>query len=130
MKKLKFVLMVVLCLSLSSCSPEFWGALLIGLTTPTYNSYSSYSSYSTTPTYSSSSSSYSGSTYSSGSSSSSSSSSSNKGQRTCSQCNGTGQVIKSGTGFGNRKWCSICGKEVADSHYHGTCPGCNGTGKW
>ena len=68
--------------------------------------------------------------YSSGSSSSSSSSSSNKGQRTCSQCNGTGQVIKSTTGFGNRKWCSICGKEVADSHYHGTCPGCNGTGKW
>ena len=48
----------------------------------------------------------------------------------CTACNGTGQVIKSTTGFGNRKWCSICGKEVADSHYHGTCPGCNGTGKW
>ena len=69
------------------------------------------------------------------SSSTSSSSTSNEYKRTkktCRACNGKGWVpeTKGVPSFGNSKWCSDCGREVPSSHYHATCPSCNGAGKW
>ncbi len=137
MKKIKFVLMIVLSLSLSSCSPEFWDAFLMGMASYPMYSYPVYSTYnySTYPTYSSPSSSYSSSSSSSTSSySSSSSGSSSKNstttQKTCSMCNGTGRVVKdNATSFGlDKKWCDECKKEVFSSHYHAPCPICHGKG--
>lgn len=67
------------------------------------------------------------------SSNSSSSTTSNRYKRKkkrCQHCNGSGTVIDYCTGFGNTKWCSKCGKEVSDSHYHTTCPSCKGAGEW
>lgn len=66
-------------------------------------------------------------------SNSSSSTTSNEYKRKkkrCQRCNGSGTVIDYCTGFGNTKWCSKCGKEVSDSHYHTTCPSCKGAGEW
>lgn len=53
-------------------------------------------------------------------------------KRTCGLCGGTGRIATTQgvTSFGNKKWCSECGKTVADNHHHETCPSCKGKGKW
>jgi hypothetical protein len=54
-------------------------------------------------------------------------------KRKCGLCDGTGEVIKSDGltfGIGNTKYCEKCKKTVPASHYHTTCPSCNGQGWW
>ena len=50
----------------------------------------------------------------------------------CRVCNGTGQKISErwmGSQTSQRKWCSICNKNVLQTHQHVRCDNCNGTGR-
>ena len=53
-------------------------------------------------------------------------------QHKCGVCNGRGWNVEYATTFGHggTKYCSECGKDVPNGHYHETCIHCNGTGKW
>ena len=52
--------------------------------------------------------------------------------KTCGACGGKGWIASTRgvASFGLEKWCSECGKTVPSSHYHETCPSCNGKGVW
>ncbi len=48
----------------------------------------------------------------------------------CRLCGGTGRKIKEYYSSGQRKWCSICNREVGTGHQHVTCDLCHGTGSY
>ena len=54
------------------------------------------------------------------------------GSHACRVCNGTGKKISErwmGSQTSERKWCSICNKNVLQTHQHVRCDNCNGTGR-
>jgi len=145
MKKISYIFLVVLSMTLTSCSGEFWQGVALGgasflsgmssgYNVPTVAN--SFSGWGTGATYTGVSS-YSGSTTSSVSSSSkssSSSSSSSTSRHTCPLCHGSGTIIRDFNvatyGLDSKKYCSTCGKSYMAStgHSHITCTQCHGKG--
>ena len=122
-KQLRFPILLILCGTLSSCSPEFWLEVLAAALMDTSTSGTSYNSTSGTgTTYTSTyTPTYTGTT-STTSTSSSSSYQKTKHPRKCTSC----FIVGSGK-------CHNCSGRgtyyIMSSDKHVTCPSCNGTGK-
>lgn len=120
MKKIKVLLLLLVCGTFSSCNPNFWlevlAATLVDMSSAPTSSYSTSSSY--TPTYT-------GSTISTSTSTSTSSSKSYQKTAHPRKCTSCAHV-----GNGKCKLCGGSGKynTISDPVYR-TCPHCNGTGK-